>query len=184
MRVVVQPYDPMWPEGFAQIKLALLRALSDVDIIGIEHVGSTSVPNLPAKPILDIDVIVSRSNVPAAIGALTEHGYSYMGELGIEHRHALRAPSVKPTRNLYVCVEGCLALQNHLGVRNVLRMDERLRDEYASVKIELAKQEHDDLDRYCEGKNQILLKILAKASIGLEKRREIEKANMRGERAG
>jgi GrpB-like predicted nucleotidyltransferase (UPF0157 family) len=112
-----------------------------VPYISIEHVGSTSIPQLAAKPILDIDVVASQTQLPRVLEALQhvpDLALIYMGELGIANRHAFRAPQTVPVRNLYVCVEGSAALRNHLAVRDLLRGDEGLRGEYGALKSGLA----------------------------------------------
>ncbi|KAL9132137.1 MAG: hypothetical protein Q9217_000071 [Psora testacea] len=180
MRIEVSPYDPAWPKHFADIKATLEAALNHVQIVAIEHVGSTSVPDLPAKPIIDIDIIVTRNNLPAVITALTTPvvGGEYKGEWGIPGRHAFCAPHLLPARNLYVCVEGCLALRNHLSVRDVLRVDEGLRVEYGDLKLKLAEREWADDDigaqGYTRAKNEVLGRILEKAGLAEWERKEIE----------
>ena len=177
MWVTIVPHNPQWPSDFLKIKSELSDALKDVSYISIEHVGSTSVPGLAAKPIIDIDIVVARQNVEKAIAACGAIGYEYMDQWGIPDRHALRAPLQEPTRNLYVCVEGCIALRNHIAVRDLLRKDADLRAEYAAVKMELAEREVADIDEYCEGKNQILGKILERAGIGAQELAEVERMN-------
>ena len=88
-------------------------------------------------------------------------------------------PGQEPAINLYVCVEGCLALRNHIAVRNLLRNDESLREEYAAVKRELARREWDNIAAYGEAKNQILGKILGRAGIGKAELAAIEEVNTR-----
>lgn len=85
----------------------------------------------------------------------------------------------EPAINLYVCVEGCLALRNHIAVRDVLRNDEALCEEYAAVKRELAGREWENIIAYCEAKNQILGKILGRAGIGEAELAVIQKVNTR-----
>jgi GrpB-like predicted nucleotidyltransferase (UPF0157 family) len=140
MPVTVSPYDPSWPEAFAQLKIELEAALASVPFQSIEHVGSTSIPHLAAKPILDIDVVATQEQLQPVLDALQhpDLGLIYMGELGIAERHAFRTPQKVPVRNLYVCVEGSAALRNHLAVRDLLRGDEVLRREYGALKAELA----------------------------------------------
>lgn len=179
MRVVVEDYNQQWPTYFAQLKESLQVALLSVPILAIEHVGSTSVLNLAAKPILDIDVVVIQSVVPLAIAALQSSGYTYYGTWGIPDRHALRMESQVPATNLYVCVPGCLALRNHIAVRDLLRSDKSLREEYAAVKRNLAEREWKDMMEYSEAKNQILGKILERAGIGKEELVAIEAVNTR-----
>lgn len=159
------PYDPGWPRQFARIASSLTCALDPIDH-SIEHVGSTSVPGLAAKPILDIDVIVARHDVDAAIAALGELGYESRGDLGVPGRYSLQAPDHEPRRNVYVCEEGCLSVRNHLATREVLRNNLDLRDEYAAVKLDLASREFDSVDDYVAGKSAVLQRILAEAGLG------------------
>ncbi|KAF2278901.1 acyl-CoA N-acyltransferase [Westerdykella ornata] len=161
MPIVVEHYNPAWPQHFEKIKSTLHTYLRDVTIVSIEHVGSTSVPGLAAKPIIDIDIIVTRDNVQPAIDALVQNGgFTYIGELGIVDRHALRDPDQSPARNTYVCVEGAFQVRNHLGLRDTLRSNPELRDEYSNVKLNLAAQGVEDIGTYIRGKNAVIQKIL------------------------
>ena len=160
VRVEVVAYDPGWAEDFAAVEAALRSALVGVPLLAVEHVGSTSVPGLPAKPVIDVDVVVDEPSVRSAIDALAAVGYRDEGERGVPGRHALGAPDDEPRRHVYVCVDGCLALRNHLLVRDVLRADPELRAEYAAVKCGLAQRELVDMDAYVAGKNAVLHKVL------------------------
>lgn len=135
MRIEIVPYSPSWPDQFTAIQqdLQAILTTNSIPFLSIEHVGSTSVPNLDAKPILDIDIIITRPQLAAIILASKDAGYTHHGEWGIPDRHAFRDDSLKPTTNLYVCIDGCLAVRNHLATRDVLRKDEALREEYARV---------------------------------------------------
>ncbi|KRB79270.1 hypothetical protein ASE01_23455 [Nocardioides sp. Root190] len=171
MRVTVLPYDPQWPRTFESIRTHLAHALdaSAVPHLAIEHVGSTSVPGLAAKPVLDVDVVVQREHLGDAIAALVSAGYTHEGDKGVPDRHFLRhSPDddlAEATRHVYVCVDGALSLRNHLAVRDTLRGDAQLRDAYAAVKLDLATQELDGIEDYIEGKNDVLQRILAAAGI-------------------
>ena len=124
--ITVAAYSPDWARQFRLVAAALAHALVDVPIVSIEHVGSTAVPGLPAKPILDIDVVVPREVVDAAIAALERAGYVHLGDLGLTDREAFTAPDESPARNVYVCVTGTLHLRNHLAVPD-LTAEERER---------------------------------------------------------
>src|SRR5262245_51865013 len=90
--------------------------------VTIEHVGSTAVPGLAAKPIIDMDVVIrSRSDLPAVITRLATLGYQHQGDLGIPDREAFRPPPGLPPHHLYVCLAGCAALRNHITLRDHLR---------------------------------------------------------------
>lgn len=174
--IVVVEYDPQWPQAFATVRDMLQTALAALPVIAIEHVGSTSVPGLVAKPIIDIDVIVDGSQVTAAASALETAGYQPLGDLGIPDRYAFQAPDDGIRRNTYVTVEGCLSVRNHLGLRDVLRSDTALRDEYGAVKQRLAG-ETDDIEVYLDGKTEIISRILAKAGLSASELDQIGDAN-------
>lgn len=181
VRVTVVPYDPAWPETFETIRTALATALAGVPVVAIEHVGSTAVPGLAAKPVLDIDVVVEQADLAPAIAALGAAGYTHRGDLGVPERHAMRASTTDEhaavTRNVYVCVDGSLSLRNHRAVRDTLRTDPALRDAYAAVKLRLAQQELDGIEDYIDGKNEIVQQILAAAGISTDDRGAILTVN-------
>jgi GrpB-like predicted nucleotidyltransferase (UPF0157 family) len=173
---VVAP-DPAWPARFAQVAGQLRSTLAAVPVRSIEHVGSTSVPGLWAKPILDIDVVVTADHVAAAIAALEVGGYVYLGEMGIADRHAFDAPD-EPRRHVYVVVDGSLALRNHLAVRDTLRTDAVRRERYAVVKRSLGEAlDPSEIDRYVEGKSAVIAEILSVAGLGADDLERIERAN-------
>jgi len=177
VRVEVVTYDPAWPDQFDRVARALAGALAEVDVRAIEHVGSTSVPGLAAKPVLDIDVVVPRQSLLAAIAALERDGYRHRGDLGIPDRHALAAPDEHPRRNVYVCVEDSLALRNHLTVRDTLRRDAALRREYGELKLQLATKDWPDVDAYVRRKSVVLQRVLRAGGLGEGERRQVELVN-------
>jgi GrpB-like predicted nucleotidyltransferase (UPF0157 family) len=143
----------------------------------VEHVGSTSVPGLAAKPILDVDVIVARDQVPAAIAALARIGYVHRGDLGVTDREAFTAPDEQPPRNVYLCVTGTLHVRNHIAVRDVLRARPDLRDEYARTKLTLAAEPGMDIEAYLAGKSRILQRVLAESDLTEDERARILQLN-------
>jgi len=174
--ITVVDYDPVWPRIFDGLRHRYEVALRDVVVVAIEHVGSTSVPGLAAKPVIDVDIIVAREHLADAIVAMELAGFRSLGERGIPDRWALDAPSDLPRTNTYVVVDGSLAVRNHLGVRAVLRSDSDLRDEYASLKRSIA-DEADDIDEYVAAKSALLSTVLERAGLTSEERRIIEEAN-------
>jgi GrpB-like predicted nucleotidyltransferase (UPF0157 family) len=164
--ITVVDYDPVWPGRFESLRAeyAAAMAAAGVPVVAIEHVGSTSVPDLAAKPIIDVDIVVQAADVAAASGVLISLGFTPLGDLGIPQRWAFRAPARLARTNTYVIVDGCLSLRNHLAVRDVLRADQTLRDEYAAVKQQ-AGARLDDIDEYVLAKSDIVLKILAAAGL-------------------
>lgn len=179
MRVEVVPYDERWAADFAAVRQELLTALAGVDVVAVEHVGSTSVPGLAAKPVLDVDVVVPAAAVPGAVAALEAVGYVHRGDLGIPGREAFTAPEHGPRRHVYVCVEGSLALRNHLAVRDTLRADPELRNRYAAAKLALADADLADMDAYVAGKNAVLQEVLARAGLSADELGSIAEVNPR-----
>jgi GrpB-like predicted nucleotidyltransferase (UPF0157 family)/RimJ/RimL family protein N-acetyltransferase len=183
MSVTVEPYNPEWPQQFLKIKSELEVHLRDVSYLSIEHVGSTSVPSLAAKPIIDIDIIVPRDGVQPAIDALITNGkFDYLGELGIIDRHAFKDGNQAIPHNIYICVAGAVQTRNHLRLRDTLYSNSALRDEYAHVKLDLAASTTNIID-YLVGKTAIIQKILWTAGdFSKEDLAAIARANDTGER--
>lgn len=179
MPVTVLQYSGRWPESFATVAADLGAALVDLGSARIEHVGSTSVPGLAAKPILDVDVIVTRAEVTVAVAALESIGYMHRGDLGVTDREAFAAPDEDPRRHVYVCVEDTLHVRNHLAVRDVLRRRADLREEYTEVKLALAADPSMDIEHYIAGKSAVLQKILAESDLTEVEREEIRRLNTR-----
>ena len=157
--VEVVDWTPRWAEQFEEVARVLRDALSQVPSARVEHVGSTSVEGLAAKPILDIDVVVAPADVRGAVEALTAVGYVHRGDLGVAGREAFHAPG-PPRRNVYVCTAGTVNVRNHLAVREVLRSRADLREAYAAVKRALAAQPDMDIDTYIAGKSAVLQEVL------------------------
>lgn len=164
--IEVVEYDPAWPERFEALRAEYARATAEagVPVAAIEHVGSTSVPGLAAKPIIDCDIVVREADVAAASGVLVSLGFTPLGELGIPQRWAFKEPARLLATNTYVIVAGCLSLRNHLAVRDLLRVDEVLRAEYAAVKRQAAARAA-DIDEYGQAKSGTVQKILAAAGL-------------------
>jgi GrpB-like predicted nucleotidyltransferase (UPF0157 family) len=162
--IVIAPYDPAWPESFERVRATVWPALRDVALT-VEHVGSTAVPGLAAKPIVDVTVVVpAAADVPAAIARLAAIGYVHQGDLGIAEREAFTSPPGSPPHHLYLCPSGSATLANHLGVRDYLRSQPDAALEYAALKQRLAAQFPHDIDRYVAGKTEFLLRILRAAA--------------------
>jgi GrpB-like predicted nucleotidyltransferase (UPF0157 family) len=164
--ISVVEYDPGWPRRFESLRdeYAGAMAAAGVPVVAIEHVGSTAVPGLAAKPVIDCDIVVAEPVVMAASQTLVALGFTPLGELGIPSRWAFKEPERLAGTNTYVVVEGSLSLRNHLAVRNVLRANPGLREEYATVKRRVAAVT-DDIDEYGRGKSPVIQRILATAGL-------------------
>ncbi len=166
-KVTVIPYDYKWNEEFRKIKLDLEKTLED-SIIAIEHVGSTSVEGLSAKPIIDIDIIIkSYDNFKEVKSRLESFGYYHEGDLGISGREAFGyiEKDELMTHHLYVCPQDSAELKRHIAFRDYLRTHKEDRDKYSEIKLYAAKKYPTDIDSYIETKSPYITEIYKK--IGL-----------------
>ena len=154
-KVVVLPYDVAWQSAFEKIKSEIEEAIGDL-ILGIEHVGSTSVRGMSAKPCIDIDVVIESSSLlDAVIERLAEIGYIHEGDLGIKDREAFKYtdnPHLM-THHLYVCPQSSEELRRHITFRDFLRTNPEAVRKYSAVKETAARSFPDDIDKYIEYKS-------------------------------
>lgn len=162
-RVVVEKYDPAWAQDFEKIRNELCGALGGL-FVSIEHVGSTSVPGLSAKPVIDIDVVIEDYGVFAqVVEALSGIGYEHEGDLGIAGREAFRYSGKEHLKkhHLYVCPRDSGELRRHVAFRDYLRAYPEAAEEYGRVKMEGAAMYLDNIDGYIAHKTDVILKIYA-----------------------
>jgi GrpB-like predicted nucleotidyltransferase (UPF0157 family) len=173
--ILVAEYDPAWPRRFEQLRreYAAAMAADGVPVVAIEHVGSTAVPGLAAKPVIDCDIVVAEKDVAAGSRALAGLGFTPLGELGIPLRWAFKEPKRLAGTNTYLVVAGSLSLRNHLAVRDILRADPDLRERYAAVK-KRAGATAADIDAYGRAKNAMVQEILAAAGLTDAERASID----------
>jgi GrpB-like predicted nucleotidyltransferase (UPF0157 family) len=156
----VVEYDSDWPRIFLELRDWIWASVSDV-ATAIEHVGSTAVPGMAAKPVIDMDVVIaSRADLARVLPRLERLGYQCQGDLGIEDREAFAAPENQPAHHLYVCVQDSLALKNHIAVRDYLRTHLVEAQAYSTLKKELAKRFGNERERYVKAKTEFILSIL------------------------
>lgn len=161
--ISIVDYDPTWPLRFEELA-ARMRAALGAPVLRIEHIGSTAVPGLAAKPVIDIDVVAnSPRELEATILRLAQIGYVHEGDLGVQGREAFRSPAGDTQHHLYLLVEGAAELKRHLAFRDALRADPRLRDAYSKLKRSLAHQHPRDRDAYTSGKSEFVLATLARS---------------------
>ena len=154
-RVVVVPYDEAWKNAFEEIKTEIEAEIGAL-IIGIEHVGSTSVEGMSAKPCIDIDVIIKDYSVfGEVVRKLGAIGYIHEGDLGIKDREAFKYAN-KPhlmTHHLYVCPRDSEELHRHIAFRDFLRKNPEAVKKYSRVKETAAQLFPDSIDQYIEYKS-------------------------------
>jgi GrpB-like predicted nucleotidyltransferase (UPF0157 family) len=157
---VVVDYDECWPHDFATIRAHLWPAVVGI-ASGIEHVGSTAVPALAAKPVIDVDVVVPNTNrIRPAIAALESLGHKHEGDLGIAGREAFTSAPGFPEHHLYVVVSGSPAHRDHVDLRDYLRAHPAQAQRYAAEKRRLAHLLQTDRRAYVTGKAWLVREIL------------------------
>ncbi|GAA3706980.1 hypothetical protein GCM10022224_085640 [Nonomuraea antimicrobica] len=157
-------YDPAWPALYEREAARIRGALGPV-ATAVEHVGSTSIPGMPAKPILDLLLVVADSAREAAyVPPLEAAGY----RLDIrepdwyEHR-VLRRPESEIAVTLHVFSEGCPEIERMLLFRDRLRSDDADRELYARTKRALARRAWKRLQHYADAKTEVVEAIIARA---------------------
>ena len=149
-KVMVVPYDETWKSAFQEIRRELEQAVGDL-IVGIEHIGSTSVEGMSAKPCIDIDIVIRDDSVFEAVaGRLAAIGYVHEGNLGIPGREAF-AYSDKPhlyKHHLYVCPQSSVELRRHTVFRDFLKANPEAVGKYSTVKETAARLFPEDIDEY------------------------------------
>jgi GrpB-like predicted nucleotidyltransferase (UPF0157 family) len=173
--LVIVPYDPEWARAFEALRHVYLQALGEL-VVAVEHVGSTSVLGLAAKPILDIDLVIrSHDAFPPLAERLALLGYRHTGDLGVPGREAFGRDGLEevprdgsgrrwPAHHLYACASDSRELQRHLAFRDWLRSNPEVAAEYAMLKQRLAGRYRDDRDAYTEAKTDFIEGILVEAA--------------------
>src|SRR5688500_15303299 len=150
--VEVVTYSAEWFHLFEVEKNLIANALGD-NLIAIYHIGSTAVPGLSAKPVIDImPVVKDILMVTKAIPAMEQLGYDYKGEYGIPFRRYFQKGGTTRTHNVHICEEGNPEIDRHLKFRDWMRTHEDDREAYGKMKAELALKFPHDIMKYCLGK--------------------------------
>jgi GrpB-like predicted nucleotidyltransferase (UPF0157 family) len=156
----IRDYDPAWPEIFAKLAARARAALQGLELT-VEHIGSTSIPGLAAKPVIDLDVVLASSaDLPETIRRLARIGYAHEGDLGIVGREAFHWPPDEVRHHLYVLIAGANELRRHLAFRDALRADPGLRDDYTALKRSLAGRYSNDRNSYTHAKSDFIASII------------------------
>ena len=165
-RVVVEKWNPQWKYEYEKIVASLGKDII-YNSIKIEHVGSTSVEGLSAKPVIDLDIVIEKDKFEIIKELLNKKGYEYEGDLGIEGREAFSYSGKEElmTHHLYVCPKDSKELFKHITFRDFLKNNSALASEYSKVKEQAAVLYPDDIDKYMEFKSEIIEKIYKKCRL-------------------
>ncbi len=165
--ITITDYDPRWPVLFEEERRLILNAIGEW-VADVQHVGSTAVPGLAAKPIIDIMVAVQNERgMIQSITPLVKLGYECLGEYGIPSRNYFRKNAetaglglshggVARTHHLHMFPAGHTEWDRHLHFRDYLRAHPPVADEYTSLKRELAGRFTTDLEGYTEAKTEFI----------------------------
>jgi GrpB-like predicted nucleotidyltransferase (UPF0157 family) len=162
--VIIRPYSNLWPHLYQQIRHELLTIFSPGST-QIEHIGSTAVVGLCAKPVIDILLGTnSIDEIESQIATLDTFGFSYVSKYEKElpsRRYFVKAPADNLRIHVHGVEIGSRIWCEHLKFRNLLRSDAQLRFEYQQLKLRLATQYADDKAAYTEAKAPFIQKLLA-----------------------
>lgn len=168
--VVVSPYSNEWPTLFHNLKEELIRLFASTSIT-VEHIGSTSVAGLSAKPVIDVLVgAASLADIESKINVLSEHGYEYVSKYEKEipeRRYFVKSPANSLRVHIHAVQLGSRLWREHLAFRDALRNDLSLRAQYQSLKLQLAEQFVNNKSAYSAAKNPFVESVLA-AVLGRE----------------
>jgi len=161
--VTLVPYDVAWPALFAREAERIRGALADRALL-VEHAGSTAVPGLTAKPIVDIVLAVAdATDEPSYVPALETAGYTFrIREPGWSEHRMFKGPDTDV--NLHVFTTGCEEIERMLRFRDRLRTSTADRERYAAVKRALAEQRWQYVQHYADAKSAVVAEILARAA--------------------
>lgn len=183
----IEPHNPEWLKEFEELKKVFLQHLPQP--IQIHHVGSTSIPEVYAKAILDIDIAVEeKEQLPTITKKLKQLGYIFVGERGVPGRFTFRqissfapyTPNAKKwlKQHLYVCYADSLALKNHLSFKKQLLEDDTKRYAYNTLKLSLTQGLAIEDESYTVKKTDFILDILKKAGFTAEELQSIKAHNL------
>jgi GrpB-like predicted nucleotidyltransferase (UPF0157 family) len=158
--IVIEDYNPLWPQQFEKIRARIAPSLGEL-AAAIEHIGSTAVPGLAAKPIIDVDILLKNStDMSLAISKLAALGYQHQGNLGVPERDAFKAPYHDVPQHVYVCSPGSHEFSRHIAFRDHLRANHEDAAAYAALKRKLVREFHLDRDAYTKAKSDFIDAIL------------------------
>jgi GrpB-like predicted nucleotidyltransferase (UPF0157 family) len=164
LRIVeVVPYNPAWPTLFCEEAELLKKTLGDT-AEKIHHIGSTAVLGLAAKPVIDILIeISSLEKLDALNSAMESIGYQPKGEFGIPRRRYFAKGEMDRTHQIHAFLSGDLHVTRHLAFRDYLIANPKTANEYGQLKMSIAKTCSNDINRYCDGKDEYVKAIEASA---------------------
>jgi GrpB-like predicted nucleotidyltransferase (UPF0157 family) len=164
-RIAVVPYDPRWPQEFERAAGEVIPALGP-GLLAVHHIGSTSIPGMYAKPVIDILVIVEDLHaVDGRTAEMQTLGYQVLGEFGMEGRRYFRRDDStgKRTHQIHAFAQGSPHVARHLAFRDFMRAHPDVAREYGDLKRRLAEAHPHDIEAYMDGKDGFIKEMEARA---------------------
>ncbi len=164
MHIIVEPYHPSWGQKYEE-EAVLIKEILKYILVDIHHIGSTAVPGLAAKPVIDImPVVTDIKAVDKYNKEFEKLGYECMGEYGIHGRRYYRKGGDERTHQIHIFESGNhVDIDRHLAVRDYLRTHQEVVAEYGELKKALAEKYPEDIESYCNGKDDFLKRLEQKA---------------------
>jgi GrpB-like predicted nucleotidyltransferase (UPF0157 family) len=175
-KVEVKPYNEQWSSIFEE-EANILHKIFGSEIIDIQHIGSTSVNGLKAKPIIDIMLVVSDINrIDEFNTPMVSIGYEPKGENGIPQRRYFQKGGDNRTHHVHIFQLGNFEIDRHLAFRDYLQAHPDIAKKYGDLKEDLSKRFPCDIESYIKGKEQLILEIEQKAMVWyISPRRSLDK---------
>lgn len=170
MLVEVVPHNPQWQQAF-NTESQSIASIIDRNLVLIHHIGSTAIPHIYAKPIIDILVEVKEINlVTKKTSAMIALGYEAMGEFGLIGRRYFRKENSLGirTHHVHIYETNSSEIKRHLAFRDYMIAHPQAAEQYSLLKQELAKKYPDNIESYMDGKNDFIKRIEKKALQWLE----------------
>lgn len=165
--VFLVPYDPCWPAEFAQESSAVAMAFGNL-LMAIHHIGSTAIPGIRAKPIIDmLAVVTDIAKVDERNSELQALGYEAMGEFGIPGRRYFRKDDAtgNRTHQIHAFQLGSPQVERHLAFRDFMKVHREFAEQYDALKGRLAGLHPDDIAGYTAGKDEFIKAMDARAAV-------------------
>lgn len=166
-RVFLEPHNPCWAEEFTRESSLVANVLGELLVVAMHHIGSTVIPVIRAKPIIDMLAVVSDvSLLDEASPRLEALGYEVMGEFGIPGRRYFRKNNAAGTRThqIHAFQAGSPQIQRYMSFRDFMRAHPDCAQQYDALKHRLAEQYPNDIASYTDGKDEFIREMDARAA--------------------
>ena len=158
--VILENYNPKWKDAFNEMKAEILNVLPDVSV---EHVGSTAIENMTAKPEIDMVIGVKDISDPENVRKIESLGFVYFQKFEAqvpERRYLRKSEGIVPLFHIHMVETTSDFYKNHIKFRDILNSNPALRDEYAKLKAVLAEKYKDDRETYTKEKSDFILNVI------------------------